>query len=104
MEILTAQMNLIIVNLKNLFIPEVNLNEQIPLSVGLKSVSVANEIAERFEMKNRVLKDTPSVGGFKMSQENLKKRTFSNQNQNESGYNNYDSTNFVSSTSNIFYL
>jgi hypothetical protein len=50
------------------------MNEQIPISVGIKKAAEANELAEKFVLKSRVLKETPSIGGFKISQENLKKR------------------------------
>lgn len=40
----------------------------------MKSVSEANDIAEKFASKQRVIKETPSIGGFKISQDNLKKR------------------------------
>jgi hypothetical protein len=110
------------------------MNEQIPITVEIKKATEeANDIAERFALKNRVLKDTPSAGGFKMSQENLKKRekdidrngygeennynqltdgylknTFQkNQNLNEGSYNyrnnNMNSTNFKTNSEGKFY-
>lgn len=79
------------------------MHEEIPISVAIKNANEANELAEKFVNKNRVLKDTQSVGGFKMSQDNLKKRenrpdfNSSNANYNpygEGSYNNFDSTNY----------
>ena len=67
------------------------MNEEIPISVGIKSAADANEIAERYQLKARVLKDTSRVGGFKMSQENLKKRVSNN--QNNGSFNNFNSSN-----------
>jgi antitoxin component YwqK of YwqJK toxin-antitoxin module len=85
------------------------MNEVIPLSVAIKSASEANELAEKFVLKNRVLKDTPSVGGFKISKENLKKReeylqdgyekTIFNQNENER----FESTNYKTKSEQRFY-
>ena len=86
----------------------VHMNQEIPISFGIKSTAEENEIAERFKLKARVLKDTSSVGGFKMSQENLKKRedfkpdnsaegygkTTYNQNRSDASYNNFNSTNY----------
>ena len=100
------------------------MNEEIPLSVCIKNAEEANELAEKFVLKNRVLKDTQSIGGFKMSQENLKKRgegfkpeydystegfgknTFKqNQYQFEGNgsYNNINSTNYKTNSEGKFY-
>lgn len=50
-----------------------NLNEELTQSVNYKDLISYNQIPKTFLNKERVIKEQPSVGGFKIHQENLKK-------------------------------
>lgn len=85
-------------NLSNEFTSNA-LGDNVKYNVALKDLSEINkqtfDIAERFQNKERVIKEKSSLGGFRIPQENLKKRTkhvvpeFENNYKNSFSFNPY---------------
>jgi hypothetical protein len=65
--------NLNTMNLSSEFI-EKSLTDQVQYKIALKNLSENNDVSQRFLNKERVVRETTSLGGFRIPKETLKKR------------------------------